>query len=126
VSAHKPSWGPVETEMMNTIFSPEVLRARVPGMGEILDGAEHLRAMHEEIGTLGQFRQANGFTNDRSMQRVAKIDTEIMVMLDHLHEASCMCGKSLWGTDGHKAWFYHWLEGPGAWADIRGKIQLST
>lgn len=124
MSAHKPSWGPVETEMMESIFAPEVLRENVPGMEDIIDGAAHLKAMHEEIGTLGKYQKASGFTSDRSMQRISKIDSSIVVMLDQLHEASCMCGKSLWGTDGHKAWYYHWLNGPGKAHDVRGKITL--
>jgi hypothetical protein len=124
MSSHAPKWGVVETEMMNEIFSPEVLREKVPGIGDVLDGAAHLRAMHEEIGTLGTFHKKAGFTNDRSMFRVMKIDTNIQVMLEDLHDASCQCGKGLWGIDGHRAWAYHWLNGPGKNFDVRGKIAL--
>ena len=121
---HRPLWGPVETEMMNRIFEPEVLRNNVPGLGDVIDGAAHLRALHNEIGVLGEFRRVTGFTNDRSMQLTSKIDTNIMLMLEDLHEASCTCGKGLWGTEGHKAWYYHWLNGPGKAHDVRGKIVL--
>lgn len=124
MAKHTPMWGPVETQMMESIFEPEVLRENVPGVGDVLDGAAHLRAMHEEIGTLGRFQKAAGFTNDRSMQRTSKIDTNIMVMLEELHEAGCSCGKGLWGPKGHKAWYYNWLNGPGRNHDVRGKIVL--
>jgi hypothetical protein len=126
MSAHKPSFGPVELGLMNNVMAPEVLREHVPGMAEVLDGASHLRAMNEEIGILGKFQQnMPGWTEDRSAFRVAKIDTAMMVMLDHLHEAGCMCGKSIWGADGHKAWFYAWLETDAGKAfDVRSKVAL--
>lgn len=124
MAKHLPRWGPVETEVIRHLSSPETLTAAVPRLGDVVAGADHLRAMHEEIGTLGRFQKAAGFTKDRSMQQVSKIDTEVVIMLDQLHEASCTCGKGLWGTDGHKAWYYKWLEGPGAWSDVRGKIAL--
>lgn len=122
MAAHRPVFGRIEGEMMERIFAPEILRERVPGMGDVLDGAAHLRDMHEEIGIIGRFRAANGFTADRSVQRISKIDTNILVMLDHLHEAGCPCGKPLWGTEGHKAWYYTWLEGPGKAFDTRTKV----
>jgi hypothetical protein len=124
MAEHRPLFGQVEREMMENIFSPEVLRENVPGMGDVLDGASHLRAMHEEIGIVGKFRAANGFSADRSVQRIAKIDTNVMVMLDHLHDAGCMCGKGLWGSDGHRAWFLEWLAGPGRAFDLRTKVTL--
>lgn len=117
-------FGKVELEMMNTIFEPEILRAKVPGIGDVLDGAANLRALHDEIGTVGEFRKANGFTSDRSFQRVSKIDTNILIMLDQLHEAGCLCGRPLWGPDGDKQWFYAWLQGPGAHFDTRTKVIL--
>jgi hypothetical protein len=124
MAAHRPKFGQVERQMMDELFEPEVLREKIPGMGDVLDGAAHLRALHEEIGIIGKFRTANGFTADRSVQRICKIDTNILIMLDHLHEAGCMCGKPLWGSDGHKAWFYEWLEGPGKSFDTRTKVIL--
>jgi len=126
MASHKPKFGPTELGMMNSIFEQETLREKVPGMADVLDCAAHLRAMNEEIGILGKYQQdMPGWTEDRSAFRVAKIDTEIMVMLDHLHEAGCMCGRGLWGADGHKAWFYAWLETDGGKAfDVRSKIAL--
>jgi len=124
MAGHLPIFGKVEREMMDNIFAPEVLRASVPGMGDVLDGAAHLRELHEEIGVIGKFRAAIGFTADRSVQRVSKIDTSIMVMLDHLHEAGCECGKPIWGADGHRAWFLEWLKGPGKAFDTRTKVIL--
>ncbi len=124
MASHAPKWGVVESTMMNEIFEPEILREKIPGIGDVLDGAAHLRAMHEEIGTLGEFHKKAGFTNDRSMFRMMAIDTNIQVMLEDLHDASCTCGKGLWGVDGHKAWAIHWLNGPGQAFDVRGKIKL--
>lgn len=121
---HGPTFGRVELEMMNEIFEPEILRAKVPGVGDTLDGAAHVRALHDEIGTIGEFRKANGFTGDRSFQRIAKINTSIMVMLDQLHEAGCMCGKPIWGPEGHKEWYMAWLRGPGKAFDLRTKVML--
>lgn len=117
-------WGAVQKAVFADTCTPEVLRENVPGMGDILDGAAHLRAMHEEIGVLGKYQKASGFTQDRSQQRVAKIDTNIMLLLDNLHEAACTCSRSLWGTNGHKSWFFDWLAGPGAAFDTRGKVTL--
>jgi len=111
--------------MMEEIFSPEILRRNVPRIGDVLDGAALLREMHEEIGTLAKYNKASGgFVQGGGMQRTSKIDTSIQLMLEDLHEASCTCGKTLWGTDGHKAWYYHWLNGPGREFDVRGKILL--
>ena len=124
MASHKAPWGPTEGRMMEEIFAPEILRRNVPGIGDVLDGAALIREMHEEIGTLGAFKKAAGFTNDRSMQRISKIDTNIMVMLEELHEASCTCRRGLLGAEGHKAWYYHWLNGPGREFDVRGKIAL--
>ena len=110
---------------MENIFAPEILRRTVPRIGDVLEGAALLREMHEEIGTLAKYNKgAGGFMAGTGMQRVAKIDTNIQIMLEELHEASCTCGKSLWGGDGHKAWYYHWLNGPGREFDVRGKIAL--
>lgn len=124
MASHRAPWGPTEARMMEDIFAPEILRRNVPGIGDVLDGAALIREMHEEIGTLGSLHKKMGFTADRSMQRTSKIDTNIMVMLEELHEASCTCRKGLWGPDGHKAWYYHWLNGPGREFDVRGKIVL--
>jgi hypothetical protein len=128
MASHKAPWGPVEARMMEEIFAPEILRHQVPGMAEVLDGAAHLRAMHEEIGTLAKYHGAGGgaggFTHDHSMQVTSKIDTNIMVMLEELHEASCTCRNGLWGPSGHKSWYYAWLSGPGRAHDVRGKIIL--
>jgi hypothetical protein len=117
-------FGGVEKEMMDNIFEESVLRATVPRIGDVIDGAEHLRNMHEEIGTLGKFTNAAGFTPDRAMQRVAKIDTNIMLMVEELHKAGCTCGNGLWGKKGHKQWVYDWLAGPGRMFDVRGKVDL--
>lgn len=124
MASHKAPWGPTEARMMEEIFAPEILRRNVPGIGDVLDGAALIREMHEEIGTLGSLQRKMGFTADRSMQRTAKIDTNIMVMLEELHEASCTCRRGLWGSEGHKAWYYAWLNGPGREFDVRGKIVL--
>lgn len=125
MAAHKPLWGPVENQMMEELFEPEYLRRKIPGIGEILDGAAMLRSVNEEIGILGEYhKQAGGFTKGRFFQNTAKIDTNIMLMLEELHEASCTCGNGLWGSKGHKAWYYNWLNGPGKAHDVRGKIVL--
>ena len=128
MAAHKPKFGPVETELYAKLFSPDVMRQHIPGMAEVLDGAKHLRAMNEEIGVLGKFHQnVAGWTEGRTAHRVAKIDTEIMEMLNELHAASCTCGREIWGADGHKAWFYAWLElpGPKEAFDVRGKVSIA-
>lgn len=124
MSAHKAPWGPVEARMMEEIFAPEILRRNVPRIGDVLEGAALLREMNEEIGVLGKYNKVAGFTNDIGMHRTSKIDTSIQIMLEELHEASCTCGKGLWGSEGHKAWYYHWLNGPGREFDTRGKIIL--
>lgn len=110
--------------MMEEIFAPEILRRNVPRIGDVLEGAALLREMNEEIGVLGKYNKVAGFTNDIGMHRTSKIDTSIQIMLEELHEASCTCGKGLWGSEGHKAWYYHWLNGPGREFDTRGKIIL--
>lgn len=117
-------FGPVESRVMEDIFTPEIIRERVPRMDEIQDGASQLRAMQEEIGAVGKFQRANGFSPDRSMQRVAKIDSSIMIMLEDLHKAGCTCGNGLWGDKGHKQWFYDWLRDFGQTYDVRGKIVI--
>jgi hypothetical protein len=128
VASHVPRFGPVETEMFNKVFEPEALKATVPGISEVIEGADHLRSLNEEIGVLGQFQKnVAGFTQGRTAHRVAKLDTNIMVMLDHLHEAGCNCGKPLWGSDGHKLWFYAWLEtDAGKTFDVRGTRALGA
>lgn len=117
-------FGGVEKEMMDNLFDEQVLKASVPRIGDVIDGASHLRNIHEEIGTLGRFQQAAGFTPGREMQRVAKIDTNIMLMIEELHKAGCTCGRGLWGKEGHKQWVYDWLAGPGKMFDVRGKVSL--
>lgn len=124
MAKHGPMFGKIELEMMNAIFEPEILRAKVPGLGDVLDGAAHVRALHDEIGTIGEFRKANGFTADRSFQRISKIDTNIIVILDQLHEAGCLCGKPIWGSAGHREWYLAWLRGPGKAFDLRTKVVL--
>lgn len=108
---------------MEDILAPEVIHKHVPGVGAVLEGAAELRAMHEEIGTLGRFQKTAGFTSDRSQQRVAKLNAAMLATLDQLHEAGCTCSRSLWGVDGHRAWFYSWLESDAGRAfDVRGKV----
>lgn len=122
--AKKTTKGPVEKWVMENIFVPEVLRERIPRMDEIQDGANMVRAMDEEISTVGKFRKATGFTSDRSMQRVAKIDSSLMLMLEDLHRAGCTCSNGLWGDKGHKQWFFDWLRDYGQAYDVRGKIVI--
>jgi len=124
MAVHKPLWGPVENQMMTEIFEPEVLRREVPGIADVLDGAALMRSMHEEIGVLGRYKKAAGFTNDRSFQLTSKINTAVQVMVEEFHEAGCSCRKGVWGATGHKAWYYYWLAGPGKDYDVRGKIIL--
>ncbi len=118
---HMPKWGPVEKTMLEEVFEPEVLKTSVPQMGQVIEGAEMVRDMQNEIGILGKFRRVAGFDNTRGVQRIAKINTSIVMMLDQLHEASCTCSRPLWGQDGHKQWFLAWLSGPGAAFDLRTK-----
>jgi hypothetical protein len=108
---------------MDDLFSPEVI-GPAPRMGSILEGARYFREMHEEIGVLGRHQKALGFSRDRTMQHIAKIDSRIVVLLEGLHEKGCTCGRGLWGIDGHKTWFLKWLEGPGKAFDTRGKATL--
>lgn len=123
MAQHTVLFGTKEREMMTELFSPEVQSA-VPRMDDIVGGAAYLRSMTEEIGVLGKFQKSLGFTKDRQMQRIAKIDSRIVLLLEGLHEKGCTCGKGLWGTDGHRAWFLKWLEGPGRAFDTRGKATL--
>jgi len=120
----KPHFGPVEQHVHENLFNPEHLADKVPRMSDVLEGAAHLRDVLSEINMVGKFQRANGFTEDRSMQRIAKLDTNIVLMLDHLHEAGCTCAKPLWGADGHKSWFLYWLSNAGQAFDLRGKIVL--
>lgn len=120
----KPHWGPVEQHVHENLFNPEQLKENVPRMADVLEGASHLRDVLSEINIVGKFQRSNGFTEDRSMQRIAKLDTNVVLMLDQLHEAGCTCQKPLWGANGHKAWFLHWLSGPGAAFDLRGKVVI--
>jgi len=108
----KPHFGPVEQHVHDNLFNPEHLADKVPRMSDVLEGAAHLRDVLSDIG-------AQSFTSDRSMRRVAKIDTNVALMLDHLHEAGCTCQKGLWGADGHKSWFLYWLEHGGQAFDVR-------
>jgi hypothetical protein len=124
VATSRPKWGPVQTKVFEDIFEPETLHREIPKLGEVAEGAELLRSLDEEIGVVGKFQKAAGFTTGRSAQRVAKIDTNLMLMLDNLHEADCTCSRSLWGTGWHKEWFFAWLETYGKAYDSRVKIEL--
>lgn len=116
--------GPVQKRVMEDIFQPEVLRERVPRMDEIQDGAAYVRAMNEEISTLGKFTRKLGFNSDRTHHRVAKIDSSIMLMLEGLHEAGCTCGNGVFGSKGHKVWFFDWLDNYGQEYDVRVKTVI--
>lgn len=122
MAVHRPRFNLMEQEIYRDVFKPEVMHDRIPRMDEVLEGAAMLRDLHEEIGTLGRFQKAAGFTNDRSMQRVAKIDTNMQLMLEDMHRQQCTCGNDLWGAGGHKEWFYAWLKDYGQAHDVRGKI----
>lgn len=88
---------------MEDCFDPDILRDHVPRMGEIIDGADVIRQLHEET---------KGFTVDRNMQSIAHINTELMILLEQLHDADCTCGNPLFGAGGDRAWFKKWLESP--------------
>lgn len=115
----------VESQVMEDIFEPEHLAATVPGIAEVQDAAAMLRAMAEEEEKLSKFRKATGMTEHGTMQRIAKIDTAIQIALEELHEVMCDCGRSVFGSKGHKEFFLSWLETPeGKPYDVRGKVTL--
>lgn len=95
-----PKWGPVEERVMEDCFDPAVLRDAVPDYDDTIDAARIIAEMQ---------RETNGFTADRSLQRVAHIDLEQMLLLEDVHDAGCSCGNKLFGAGGHKEWFLHWL-----------------
>lgn len=113
-------WGPVQKAVFEDTCTPEILEKSVPGMADILEGAQQMRDVNNEINVLGRLRRKYP---DMSPP-IAKIDTNMMLLLDHLHEAACTCSKPLWGADGHKQWFYSWLDGPGKAFDVRAKVIL--
>jgi hypothetical protein len=116
-------WGPVENQVFEDVFATDSLAERVPGIGDVLEGAAQLRDILGEINQVGAFREAAGFIDDGSMQRVAKLDTNLMLFLDDLHQAGCTCTRGLWGSGGHKQWFMQWLETHGKAFDVRGKLK---
>lgn len=120
----KPHRFGVQTKAILTdLYSPEVVRAEVPGMAEAMDGVEYNRSIQDEIGILGKFTKQTGFTQDGSMQRLFGGNAALIKSLSDLHEADCNCGQPLWGR-GHKAWVYEWLETSelGQALDYRAKI----
>ncbi len=108
------NWGPVEQKVLDDVFNPEHLKDKVPRMSDVLEGAAHLRDLFVEA-------DMDGYNDDRSMQRIAKIDTDLQIALDQFHEAGCQCQQGLWGANGHRAWFLKWLDGPGKAFDLRNK-----
>jgi len=112
----------VEKQVMEDVFDPEMMKRTVPGLEDVVEGAAMVRSMLNEANVLGRYQKANGFSKDRTMQRVACLNTTIMRMIEQLHEAGCTCGRGLWGAKGHSQWFYEWLSKYGKQFDVRGKV----
>ena len=90
----------VHERVMEDCFNLDVLRDAVPRMDNILDGAALIRDLHMET---------QGFSQDRNFQSIAHINTELMIVLEQLHDADCTCGNPLFGYGGCKPWFHRWL-----------------
>lgn len=122
MAIHKPTFGPVATQVIEDMFDPEVQKEHVPGVADIAEGAALLRNMHNEIGVVGQFQKSTGFVPGLNMQRVAKFNTAQQIALEHLHEVICTCSRPIWGVEGHKEWFYEFLSKHGQTWDVRTKL----
>ena len=83
----------VEKKILDEALDPEVLSDHIPGMKDIVAGAAMLRDMVHEADQLGKFQKKVGFSKDRYMQRIAKIDNNIQSALEQLHKMSCTCSK---------------------------------
>jgi hypothetical protein len=110
-------FGPVETELLQQVSDPEYLSARVPGVAEVIEGADALRDMQAEIRARTRVGELNGVM-------VAKINMALMLMLENVHNAGCTCQEGLWGPRGHKQWFFDWLKQFGEAYDLKEKVTV--
>jgi hypothetical protein len=110
-------FGPVEAELLQQISDPEYLSARVPGISDVLEGADMMRALQSEI-------RARSRLEDINAVHVAKINMAFMLMLENVHNAGCTCQEGLWGPRGHKQWFFDWLKQFGEAYDTSEKVKV--
>ena len=103
-----------DKNLLNQVVTPEVLAPLVPRIGETAEGIAQMRAMQQEITTLGQFTKSAGFSPGRDMQRVAFIPSSVRAaILEVIPDAFSERKK-----------FYELLEGPLERYDLRGKVTL--
>ena len=102
-------FGVVPHRLFSDVATPQNLIENIPGIADVVEGAENLRQLNDEGTRLSWFHN-KGIT----LRHVAKIDAYLQTFLDHVHQDTCDCGKPLYGSGGkqgnHKEWFFAWME----------------
>lgn len=103
-----------DKNLLQSVVTPEVLSPLVPRIGDIADGVAQMRALQQEITTLGQFTKSAGFSPGREMQRVAWIPSSVRAALLEVDPEALTNKKK----------FYELLAGPLKAYDLRGQVTL--
>ena len=104
-----------EMRVLEDVVTLKNLKPRIERFHDVEEGLAHERAIQNEITNLGKYTGANGFTQGRSMQRVAAIPPSVWSAVVEVFPDA---GEN-------KDLFYALLAGPLKEYDMRNKIVLT-
>jgi hypothetical protein len=105
-----------DKNLISQIAPLEVLKPHVPRLAEYEEGMAAFRSMQSEITQLGRITRRAGFSQDMSLQHVARIPVSVKAAIEYVDEEAFTNKKK----------FYELLNpgGPLEDYDVRGKIIL--